>query len=130
MKRILLAALALAIISAASAAAASPPDINTNTDQSEPGAPGLEAEQYALEYGVTGDEAQRRLDRAAALKGVVQEIVAAENGRVAGWGLVHEPEFGGWVYLVGNARPVARDRRPVSPARRCLRRHRSDIYAR
>lgn len=106
MKRILLAVLALAIISAASAAAASPPD--TNTGQSEPVAAslGLEAEQYALEYGVTGDEAQRRLDRASALKGIVQQIVASENGRVAGWGLVHEPQFGGWVYLVGNARPT------------------------
>ncbi len=67
----------------------------------------LEVQQYARDFGVSEDEALRRFDRDDELKAMVQEIVAAETGRVAGWGLVHDPEFGGWVYLVGDAEPTA-----------------------
>ena len=79
---------------------------NPNTDQPDHFSFGLEAEHYAFDYGVTNDEALRRLGRIATLKGIVQEIVTTESGRVAGWSIVHEPEFGGWVYLVGNAKPT------------------------
>ena len=122
----LLAVLALVSVSAGTVAvAASADDINAAADQTnantgqfeaetaqeEPAAVGLDAEHYAIDYGVTRDEAQRRLGRTAALKAVLKEIVAAENGRVAGWGIVHAPNFGGWVYLVGDASPtrVTRD---------------------
>ena len=96
-------------ISAAPAvAAAGVQDGSVNADEQEPGTVGLEleAEQYALEFGVTEEEALRRFGRADELKAILQEIVAAETGRVAGWGLMHEPEFGGWVYLVGDAEPT------------------------
>ena len=66
----------------------------------------LEAEYYALDYGVTEEEALRRLRRIDELKAIFQEIVAAETGRVASWKLVHEPEFGGLVYLVGDVEPT------------------------
>lgn len=102
------------------AAAASADDINAdpgqtnantgqfeaNTGQDESAAVGFEAEHYALDYGVTGDEARRRLGRIPELKSIIQEIVAAEVGRVAGRGIVHEPKFGGWVYLVGDDQPT------------------------
>ena len=120
-RRALLAAIVLAMLSAVTAAAAaSADDINAdpgqtnantgqfeaNTGQDEPAAVGFDAEHYALDYGVTGDEARRRLARIPELKSIIQEIVAAENGRVAGWGIVHEPKFGGWVYLVGDDPPT------------------------
>ncbi|MYH87538.1 MAG: hypothetical protein F4125_02760 [Acidimicrobiaceae bacterium] len=116
-----MAAIVLAMLSAVTAAAAaSADDINAdpgqtnantgqfeaNTGQDEPAAVGFDAEHYALDYGVTGDEARRRLARIPELKSIIQEIVAAEVGRVAGRGIVHEPNFGGWVYLVGDDPPT------------------------
>ena len=67
----------------------------------------VDAQHYARDFGVSEDEALRRFDRDDELKAMVQEIVAAETGRVAGWELVHDPEFGAWVYLVGDAEPTA-----------------------
>ncbi len=110
----LIVVLALAIISAATAAAATGADdiltdsgqTNAYTGQAETALVGFEAEQYAINFGVSTDEALRRLDRIPELKRIIQETVAAESGRVAGWGIVHEPNFGGWVYLVGDAEPT------------------------
>ena len=110
----LIAVLALAIISAATAAAATGADeiltdseqTNVNTGQAKTAVVGLEAEHYAIDFGVTTEEALRRLDRIPELKKIIQETVAAETGRVAGWGIMHEPNFGGWVYLVGDAKPT------------------------
>ncbi len=65
-----------------------------------------EAQHYASDFGVSEEEALGRFNRSDELTAMLQEIVAAETGRVAGWGLVHEPEFGGWVYLVGDAEPT------------------------
>lgn len=126
MRRTLAAALVLAMLSAVTATAAANAEgvnagigqdteiaqdvdtgqIDTGTVQKEPASVGFEAEHYALDYGVTGEEALRRLGRMSELKSIIQEIVAAENGRVAGWGIAHEPKFGGWVYLVGDANPT------------------------
>lgn len=66
-----------------------------------------EAEHYAIDYEVTTEEALRRFSRADELKVLLREIAAAESGRVAGTSLIHEPEFGGWVNLVGDAEPTA-----------------------
>ena len=110
----LIVVLALAMISAATAAASTGADgvladsgrTDVNTGQGETAGVSLEAEHYAIDFGVTTDEAQRRLERIPELKGVIQETVAAESTRVAGWSIVHEPDFGGWVYLVGDAEPT------------------------
>ena len=125
----LLAILAFAIIAAATAAAApGAADIltdsgqaNANTGQAETVVVGFEAEQYAIDFGVTTVEALRRLDRIPELKKIIQEAVAAESGRAAGWGIVHEPRFGGWVYLVG-------DTEPTQATKDLVARH-SDLYA-
>ena len=66
-----------------------------------------EAQQYGSDSGVSEEEALRRFGRDDELEAMLQEIVAAEAGRVAGWGLIHEPEFGGLVYLVGEAEATA-----------------------
>ena len=67
----------------------------------------LEAQHYASAFGVSEEEALRRLVRSVELKAMLQEIIAVEAERVAGWGLVHEPEFGGWVDFVGGTEPTA-----------------------
>ncbi|MCQ3807750.1 MAG: hypothetical protein OXB92_11400 [Acidimicrobiaceae bacterium] len=125
----LIAVLAFAINAAATAAAATGTDdiltdsgqANANTGQAETVFVGFEAEQYAIDFGVTTVEALRRLDRIPELKKIIQEAVAAESGRAAGWGIVHEPRFGGWVYLVG-------DTEPTQATKDLVARH-SDLYA-
>ncbi len=67
----------------------------------------LDAQHYASEFGISEEDALKRLRRSDELTTMLQEIVAVETGRVAGWGLVHEPEFGGLVYLVGEAEATA-----------------------
>ncbi len=62
----------------------------------------VEISSYAADYDVSLDEAERRLDRIDALKRKVNRIRGLEESRLAGWGIVHEPNFGGWVYLVGD----------------------------
>ena len=84
---------------------------NNNEENLDPLGIKLEAQHYARDFGVSEDEALRRFGRDDDLKAMIQEIVTAETGRVAGWGLVHEPEFGGWVYLVGDAEATAFTRR-------------------
>ncbi len=110
----LIVVLALAMVSAATAAASTGADgvlagsgrTEVNAGQGETAGVSLEAEHYAIDFGVTTDEAQRRLDRIPELTTIIQETVAAESARVAGWSIVHEPDFGGWVYLVGDAEPT------------------------
>ena len=97
--------------SAGLAAASADTQFGAVTVEKEPLGPGIEeptgpaieldAEQYAIDYGVTTQEAVRRLERIPELKPVLQGIADAEKGRVAGRSIVHEPEFGGWIYLVG-----------------------------
>ncbi len=102
------------MISAATAAASTGADgvladsgrTEVNTGLGETAGVSLEAEHYAIDFGVTTDEAQRRLNRIGELTTIIQETVAAESARVAGWSIVHEPDFGGWVYLVGDAEPT------------------------
>lgn len=83
------------------------PDV---VDEDDPGPPleELEAVSYAKDYGVSVDEAARRLRRAVQLDDVIAEIVRGEGERVAGYSIVHEPEFGAWIYLVGDGQPAAR----------------------
>ena len=64
-------------------------------------------EQYAKTFDVSIEEAKRRLIRQDELSPLMQEIGAVEEGRIAGRGIVHEPVFGGWVYLVGDEPPTA-----------------------
>ena len=68
---------------------------------------GPEVEHYSMDFGVSITEAENRLERVVQLKELLLEIIRAEDGRVAAWGIVHEPKFGGWVYLVGDDEPTA-----------------------
>ena len=95
------------VVQAEPAASSQELEENAEEENLDPLGIKLEAQHYARVFGVSEDEALRRFGRDDELKAMLQEIVAAETGRVAGWGLVHDPEFGGWVYLVGDADPTA-----------------------
>ncbi|MBC8195211.1 MAG: hypothetical protein ISR42_01000 [Acidimicrobiia bacterium] len=109
MTRLLLVASTLAALSLGVAAASAGAQTDPGAE-AEAVAPGLELEagQYSREYGVTADEALRRFERIAELKTALREIAETEDGRVAGWSIVHEPEFGGWISLVGSEEPSLR----------------------
>ena len=62
---------------------------------------------YASDYGVTHEEAQRRLDRIQPLQTILTSIRAVEATRVAGWGIDHTGTFTGWVWLTGDQPPSA-----------------------
>ena len=59
-------------------------------------------ESYALEYSVSQAEASRRLGRIGAIQEVLATIRGLESARVAGWGIDHRGDFGGWVLLTGD----------------------------
>lgn len=60
---------------------------------------------YALDYSVSLDEAKRRLDRNQPLQEILASIRELEGNRLAGWGIDHGPNFGGWVWLTGDTAP-------------------------
>ena len=60
---------------------------------------------YARDYSVSLDEAQRRLDRNQPLQEILASIRDLEGSRLAGWGIDHGPNFGGWVWLTGDTAP-------------------------
>jgi hypothetical protein len=109
-----LALIAVIAPSAANALLAAEPD------EAAPGDMEFYFESYAKEYSVSMKEAERRSVRSDELKALLLKIVAAEDGRIAGWGLVHEPQFGGWVYLAGDAPPTA--------ATAAIQRQNADVY--
>ncbi|MCO5200446.1 MAG: S1 family peptidase [Chloroflexi bacterium] len=94
--------------------------LSEQPDEGDPGGMELYFEAYAKEFKVSIAEAERRYDRLPELKALMREIVAAEDGRIAGWGTVHEPQFGGWVYLVGDDPPTA--------ATAAIQRQNADIF--
>ena len=57
---------------------------------------------YAMEYGVTIDEADRRLKRIQPMQAELLAIREAEHGRLAGWGIDHGEPMTGWVLLTGD----------------------------
>ena len=61
-----------------------------------------DAAMYAEEFGITLDEARSRLMLQFDLDEPIAEIVRLEGGRVAGWGIDHEPEYTGYVILKGD----------------------------
>ena len=54
------------------------------------------AASYALDYGVTLAEANRRLDRIDPLHLELESIRSIESDRVAGWGIDHTGGLTGW----------------------------------
>lgn len=60
---------------------------------------------YASDYSVPLDEARRRLDRIQPLQEILAPIRDLESVRLAGWGIDHGSDFGGWVLLTGDAAP-------------------------
>ncbi len=62
---------------------------------------------YAREFNVSVEEAKRRLIRQNVLGVLRDEIRVAEGGRVVDMRMVHEPEFGQWIYLAGDDPPPA-----------------------
>ncbi len=58
---------------------------------------------YADDFGITPEEAERRLIRQDDLADRLSEIVTLEGNNIAGWGITHEPVFAGWVSLVSNS---------------------------
>lgn len=60
---------------------------------------------YALDYSVTHEEAQRRLDRIRPIQEILASIRDIESGRLAGWGIDHTADFNGWVWLTGHRPP-------------------------
>ena len=60
------------------------------------------AASYALDYGVTLAEANRRLDRIDPLHLELESIRSIESDRVAGWGIDHTGGLTGWVLLAGD----------------------------
>ena len=63
------------------------------------------ASSYALDYSVSLDEAKRRLDRNQPLQEILASIRELVGGRLAGWGIDHGSNFGGWVWLTGDTAP-------------------------
>jgi len=75
---------------------------------------------YSTDYGVSADEATRRLKRSDQLVPLLERLAGIESDRMAGWSIVHEPDFGAKLFLVGDSAP----RRLTS---RIVNRH-PDIY--
>jgi hypothetical protein len=67
----------------------------------------FDAEFYAREFNVSIDEAKRRLTRQLELRVLRAEIRLAEGERVVDMRMIHEPEFGQWIYLAGDDPPTA-----------------------
>ena len=90
MRRLLIVAMPPAMASAGLAAACADTKAGDVAIEEEPLVPAIEldAEQYAIDYGVTTQEAVRRLERIPELKPVLQGIADAEKGRVAGRSIV------------------------------------------
>ena len=74
---------------------------------SDPGPPpvDLAVTSYASDYSVSLTEAQRRLDRIQPIQEILASIRSLESARLAGWGIDHGSNFGGWVWLTGDAAP-------------------------
>ena len=94
-----LAAALLSVQPGAAGAAAAP----------DPGPPpvDLAVTSYAADYSVSITEAQRRLDRIQPLQEILASIRDLEATRLAGWGIDHGSNFGGWVQLTGDDPPSA-----------------------
>ena len=60
---------------------------------------------YSSDYSVSLDEAIRRLGLIDELTETVERVRSLEEDRIAGWGIVHEPKFGGWILLQGENGP-------------------------
>ena len=75
----------------------------------DPGPPpvDLAVTSYASDYSVSLTEAQRRLDRIQPIQEILASIRDLEDARLAGWGIDHGSNFGGWVWLTGDAAPGA-----------------------
>ena len=75
----------------------------------DPGPPpvDLAVTSYASDYSVSLAEAQRRLDRIQPLQEILASIRSLESARLAGWGIDHTANFGGWVWLTGDDPPAA-----------------------
>ena len=94
-----LAAALLSVQPGAAGAAAAP----------DPGPPpvDLAVTSYASDYSVSLTEAQRRLDRIQPIQEILASIRDLEDARLAGWGIDHGSNFGGWVWLTGDDAPGA-----------------------
>ena len=94
-----LAAALLSVQPGAAGAAAAP----------DPGPPpvDLAVTSYASDYSVSLTEAQRRLDRIQPIQEILASIRDLEATRLAGWGIDHGSNFGGWVQLTGDDPPSA-----------------------
>ena len=73
----------------------------------EPSPVDLAVTSYAADYSVSLTEAQRRLDRIQPLQEILASIRDLETTRLAGWGIDHGSNFGGWVQLTGDDPPSA-----------------------
>lgn len=78
------------------------PHEDKGVEQSEAEALRLDSESYADEFGVSVDEAIRRLDRMDSLIPVIAELRKNEADRLAGWGVSNRGDFGAWIYLTGD----------------------------
>ena len=67
----------------------------------------LAVSSYAADYSVSLTETQRRLDRIQPLQEILASIRDLESARLAGWGIDHTANFGGWVWLTGDDLPGA-----------------------
>ncbi len=63
---------------------------------------GIEVTSYAAEYSVSSTEARRRLDRMREIQNILADLREFESERLAGWGIDHEGDFGGWIWLTGD----------------------------
>lgn len=62
-------------------------------------------ESYAREYSLSMEESRRRLACITPIKEVLAEIAEHEGFRLAGMGIGHGDDFGGWVLLSGDEPP-------------------------
>ncbi len=62
-------------------------------------------QSYARDYGVSYEEAERRLDRVSPLQKLLASIRDVEGSRLAGWGIDHDDRFVAWVWLIGDDPP-------------------------
>lgn len=98
------AAAVTAALAVASTAAAAP---GTQASTQQPADVDVAVASYASEYGVSHQEAQRRLDRIYPLQDILASIRSLETARLAGWGIDHSGIFMGWVWLTGTQSPSA-----------------------
>lgn len=95
--------LASSITAAAVATSAVTADAQADTGE----AVDIAVASYASDYGVTNQEAQRRLDRIQPPQELMASIRGLEAARLAGWGIDHTGTFTGWVWLTGDQPPTA-----------------------